>query len=181
MASSRPNARPEPPQPQKMMRILGAHRSNISQEQVGNYEDENETQPSSREITPLSAMPPPRQHTHECQNQKYDQYHSKHSPLLPCRIRLIRFSTQLFYLWLDARVSSAQLTCLVRIAHPSSQLPIRSLVSGHCGEETAYSENRHELHETILFSPRAWASAAGCILFVGSGGKARSHSRQVFL
>jgi hypothetical protein len=36
-----------------------------------------------------------------------------------------------------------------------ADLPISSLASGHCAEETAYSENRHELHETILFSPRA--------------------------
>jgi hypothetical protein len=38
-------------------------------------------------------------------------------------------------------------------------LPISSWGSGHCGEETANSKNRHELHETILFSPRAWAGA----------------------
>jgi hypothetical protein len=36
------------------------------------------------------------------------------------------------------------------------------LVSGHCGKETAYSENRHELHETTLFSPRAWAGGGPC-------------------
>jgi hypothetical protein len=70
-----------------------------------------------------------------------------------------------FFLWLALRVAlifGIGIRFLPEFHNSPNRgyLPISSLVSGHCGEETAYSEDRHELHETIIFSPRAWASAA---------------------
>ena len=64
-------------------RTAGAKSLNTSEKNENDNNEESEAYASRRDIAPLAAVRPPRQSTHECQDQKDYQYSSKHCLLLP--------------------------------------------------------------------------------------------------
>src|SRR5208337_4436087 len=70
--------------PQRIARPLlrDKHSLDPAKQQQNNDNDENQTQPATREVTPGAAVIPRRESTHQKQNQQNNQDSSKHTFLL---------------------------------------------------------------------------------------------------
>jgi hypothetical protein len=57
----------------------GRSGSNTTENQQNDYDEKNQSQPTTRSIAPASTVRPPGDGSQKCQDEDYDQYSSKHA------------------------------------------------------------------------------------------------------